>query len=265
MNYKHNYTIIINLLSILTLLVTFSCSDNKNVLMEKELPELLGTGTTIQIAPVEAWREKQENFTGNIKLKTDLGNNFPETLTISKEDRGRKRIRNLQVNETGWHRIKVEGNNISGISNYLVVTNEKPLQSLYYGDMHVHTLDCDGTADILEHYDYAPNVAGLDFGSVSSHAEYFGSKEAWDRYLEETTKANKPGEFITFPGYEWAQEGHTNVYFLAEEDAVLVWGEKRMRERGYPEDDPQFFVGARNEHEFLEQYLNNRHLKLIAD
>lgn len=133
--------------------------------------------------------------------------------------------------------------------------------------MHAHTLDCDGTNDLLEHYFYAPKVAGLDFVCVSPHAEYFGCKRAWDRYRKETTKANKPRQFVTFYGYEWAQEGHTNVYFLSEEDAVLIWGEKRMKAKGYPEDNPTFRVGAKNEREFmdiLEKLNQTRPLFTIA-
>ncbi|MGM0531409.1 MAG: DUF3604 domain-containing protein [Bacteroidota bacterium] len=206
----------------------------------------------MNIAAIDKYGNLAEDFTGTLKLKSDVEKNFPETVTISKEDRGRKQIKHLNIRETGWHRIRVEGNNISGISNYLVLSDEKPSRRLYFGDMHVHILDCDGTNDIREHFFYAPKVAGLDFGSITPHAEYFGCKEAWDRYLKETTRANEPGEFITFYGYEWAQEGHTNVYFLSAADAELIWGEPRMREKGYPEDNPGFRIGAEDQQEFME-------------
>ena len=206
----------------------------------------------LNIAAIDKYGNLAEDYIGTAKLTTDCDNNFPETVTFSKEDNGHKRIKTLRVYEAGWHRIKVEGADISGSSNYLVISNKKPSQRLYFGDMHVHTLDCDGTNDILEHFFYAPKVAGLDFGCVSPHAEYFGCKKAWDRYLNETTKANKPGEFVSFYGYEWAQEGHTNAYFLSADNAVLVWGEKRMKEKGYSEDNPKFRIGAKSEQEFMD-------------
>ncbi|KPK74977.1 MAG: hypothetical protein AMJ79_12725 [Phycisphaerae bacterium SM23_30] len=207
---------------------------------------------SLNVAAIDKYGNLAEDFSGAVKLITDCDNNFPKTVILSKDDRGRKRIQNLTIYEAGWHRIRAEGNNVSGTSNYLVISNKKPSERLYFGDMHVHTLDCDGTNDILEHFFYAPKVAGLDFGTVSPHAEYFGCKQAWDRYLKETTKANKPGEFVTFYGYEWAQEGHTNAYFLSEEDAVLIWGEKRMKAKGYPEDNPTFRIGAKSEREFMD-------------
>jgi hypothetical protein len=222
---------------------------------------------SLNVAAIDQYGNLAGDFRGTVKLTTDCDNNFPKKVTFSKNDRGCKLIKNLKLNEAGWYRIKAESNNVSGISNYLVISNEKPSQRLYFGDMHTHTLDCDGTCDIREHYFYAPKVAGLDFVCVSPHAEYFGCKQAWDRYLKETTKANKPGRFITFYGYEWAQEGHTNAYFLAEEDAVLIWGEKRMREKGYTQDNPEFRIGAKNEIEFmdtLEQLKQTRPLFTIA-
>jgi len=222
---------------------------------------------SLNIAAIDKYGNLAEDFCGTVKLTTDFENNFPETVRFSKDDRGRKLIKNLRIYKAGWHRIKVEGDNVSGTSNYLVISNKKPSQHLYFGDMHVHTLDCDGTNDILEHFFYAPKVAGLDFGCVSPHAEYFGCKQAWDRYLKETTKANRPGEFVTFYGYEWAQEGHTNAYFLSEEDAVLIWGEERMKAKGYLEDDPTFRIGAKSEREFmdiLEKLKQTRPLFTIA-
>ncbi len=207
---------------------------------------------SLNIAAIDKYGNLAEDFTGTVRLIADFDNNFPSSVEFFKEDRGCKLIDHLSINEAGWYRIKAESGSISGRSNYLVVSNKEPKQRLYFGDMHTHTLDCDGTNDMLEHFFYAPKVAGLDFGSVSCHAEYFGCKKAWDRYLKETSKANKPGEFVTFYGYEWAQEGHTNAYFLSEEDAMLVFGEKRMRKKGYPEDNPQFRTGAGNEIEFME-------------
>ncbi len=205
----------------------------------------------LNIAAVDPYGNLAEDFSGTVSLSTEGDAGISRTITLSKEDRGHKRIRNLRIPEPGWYRIRAEGNGISGISNSLAISETTPSRRLYFGDMHVHTLDCDGTNDILEHFFYAPNVAGLDFGAVSPHAEYFGCKQAWDRYLRETTEANRPGEFVTFYGYEWAQEGHTNAYFLSAEDAVLIWGEPRMKAKGYPEDNPPFRIGAASEREFM--------------
>ena len=206
---------------------------------------------SLNVAAIDEYGNAAEDFEGDVQLTGDKSLSLPESITFNKEDRGCKRIEGLYGSKPDWYRIKAARGAVSGVSNYVVVSEKRPPARIYFGDMHTHTLDCDGTNDIHEHFYYAPKVAGLDFGSVSCHAEYFGCAAAWQRYLQETAKANRPGEFITFPGYEWAQQGHTNAYFLSEKDAVLIWGEKRMQAIGNPPDDPEFRVGAANEEEYM--------------
>jgi hypothetical protein len=205
----------------------------------------------LNVAAIDEYGNPAEDFDGDVQLRADTSLSLPASVTFTKDDRGCKRIEGLYGPKPGWFRIRAAQGTVSGLSNYVVVSGEQPPERIYFGDMHTHTLDCDGTNDIHEHFYYAPKVAGLDFGSVSCHAEYFGCAAAWQRYLRETAKANRPGEFISFPGYEWAQQGHTNAYFLSEKDAVLIWGEKRMKAFGNPPDDPEFRVGAASEEEFM--------------
>jgi len=222
---------------------------------------------SLNIAAVDKFGNPAEDFSGTVKLSVDGKGNIPKTVKFSGDERGHKRIEGLSMAEAGWYRIKAEGEGVTGISNYLVISKVKPAERLYFGDMHVHILDCDGTNDIREHFFYGPNIAGLDFGAVSPHAEYFGCKQAWERYLKETSKANEPGRFVAFYGYEWAQEGHTNAYFLNEGEAELLYGEKRMRARGGIEDNAPFRIGADNELEFmdkLEELKKTRPLFTIA-
>ncbi len=207
---------------------------------------------SLSIAAIDQYGNPAEDFDGDVLLSAHKSLNLPESTRFTKKDRGCKRIERLSGSEPGWFRIKAEQGSVVGLSNYVAISEEQPAAQIYFGDMHTHTLDCDGTNDIHEHFYYAPNVAGLDFGSVSCHAEYFGCAAAWQRYLRETAKANVPGEFITFPGYEWAQQGHTNAYFLSERDAVLIWGEKRMKAGGNPPDVPEFRVGAADEEQYMK-------------
>jgi len=205
----------------------------------------------LNVAAIDEYGNPAEDFDGDVQLSANKSLSLPASITFAKDDRGCKRIDSLYGSKPGWFRISATRGTVSGLSNYVVVSEQQPRARIYFGDMHTHTLDCDGTNDIREHFYYAAKVAGLDFGSVSCHAEYFGCAAAWQRYLRETAKVNRPGEFITFPGYEWAQQGHTNAYFPSEENALLIWGEKRMKAIGNPADDPEFRVGAASEEEFM--------------
>lgn len=206
---------------------------------------------SLNVAAIDRYGNPAEDFEGSVQLEADAALKLPASITFTRENRGCKRIRGLSGTRPGWYRITATQGSISGKSNYIVVSTERPPARLYFGDMHTHTLDCDGTNDIREHFYYAPNIAGLDFGAVSCHAEYFGCRAAWQRYLKETARANRPGEFVTFPGYEWAQQGHINAYFLSEKETVLIWGEKRMKAIGHPPDEPAFRVGAAGEKELM--------------
>jgi len=66
------------------------------------------------------------------------------------------------------------------------------------------------------------------------------------KYLRAATKAHAPGEFITFYGYEWAGEGHTNAYFLKEKDAINIYGKRILRGR-HPKDNPEFRIPCNKE------------------
>jgi hypothetical protein len=59
---------IVNLLFILVLILTSSCSEAQRKATEKELPALLGPGTKIRITPTEVWRGEQEDFTIAVTL-----------------------------------------------------------------------------------------------------------------------------------------------------------------------------------------------------
>ena len=62
---------IVNLLLTLILVFTSSCSGIQTRVKRKELPTLLGPGTTIQITPTEVWRGKQADYTITITLGED--------------------------------------------------------------------------------------------------------------------------------------------------------------------------------------------------
>lgn len=184
-----------------------------------------GESFTLTLAALDQYGNAAEDYEGEVALSADgAGIAVPQSVRFTKADRGARVVENLCANKPGWHTITAAAGELSGRSNYVVITEEEPPARLYFGDMHTHTLDCDGTPDIVDHFNHGRHVAGLDFGAVSCHAEYFGSSEAWERYLRETTRAHVPGRFVTFYGYEWASQGHTNAYFLDADDVVLLNG-----------------------------------------
>jgi len=95
---------------------------------------------------------------------------------------------------------------------------------LYWGEIHCQSGLCDGTNSPAELYEYARGAAGLDFASVTSHDFELTARD-WKEIEQATRLANRPGEFVTFLGYEWSgspgQGGDNNVYFLDDEGPLL--------------------------------------------
>ena len=70
----------------------------------------------------------------------------------------------------------------------------------------------EGTREEL--FDYARDVAGLDFFCLSEHDWQMDDAE-WRTLVELSDRYDEPGRFVAVHGYEWtsATYGHRNVYF----------------------------------------------------
>lgn len=88
----------------------------------------------------------------------------------------------------------------------------------YYGNLHSHSdfsrdrRGANGT--VANAFRSMYDVAELDFASVTDHAEWLTPLDWWE-IRKATERWNRPGEFVTFPAYEWTSfdYGHRNVLF----------------------------------------------------
>ncbi len=108
----------------------------------------------------------------------------------------------------------------SGISNPILVEESPPQERLYWGEIHAHTELSDGNGTPEEHYEYARDVALLDFAALADHIYSGDAPEAkWETSKKATDAFNAAGKFVTLQGYEaWFgppgnRYAHTNVYF----------------------------------------------------
>ncbi|MCA1808809.1 MAG: DUF3604 domain-containing protein [Kiritimatiellia bacterium] len=209
------------------------------------------TNFKLHCAAIDRFGNVDENFSGAVSINIS-GNKaaHPGTIIFQPRHKGRRMIGNVRFKKPGWHHIRLMHQGISSRKLPVLVTPTPPRTQIYFGDMHGHTLDDDGSIAIKDHYHYAREVAGLDFCSLSPHAEYFGSAQAWRHYLMAAGQANRPGRFVTFFGYEWAGEGHTNVYFMDPDQAQVFHG---PRIKDHPRDKPVFRELCSPEAELLQR------------
>lgn len=159
-----------------------------------------------------------------IHLYAHTGNaEFPNEITLPSK-KGMVAVE-LIPNETGVVRLRARTLDfeLEAISNPIVVSNEEPPQKIYWGDLHSHShYSWDGVGN--QHFEYARDISGLDFYSMTDHSQYPSpggitrglSERNWDEYIALSNKFNDPFRFVTFIAYEISfgtPFGHHIVYF----------------------------------------------------
>lgn len=103
--------------------------------------------------------------------------------------------------------------------------------NVYFGSLHNHCEFSDGTGTAEEAYYTARNVAGLDFFSLSDHAEFLTQQE-WQEMKAAADSFDEPGAFAAFWGFEWSSliYGHLTVTGSADFTSSLERGTDNFRE-----------------------------------
>ena len=82
--------------------------------------------------------------------------------------------------------------------------------NVYYGTLHNHSNVSDGTGTDDAAYNYARNIAKLDFFSTANHESYIVEEE-WMAIKAAAEKYNEDSVFTAFWGFEWSHNGHVAV------------------------------------------------------
>lgn len=178
----------------------------------------------LKVVPIDEHGNLDRFYQGKVKFTSaDPKATLPESLVM----KIRHSIEGIKLFTPGLQTITVTDGKISGTSNIILVSEIPPSYNIFFGDIHGHSTFSDGVCSIEEHYEYARDVACLDFAAVTDHTDELNSIEHRRLRKEEVTKYssqyNNPPEFITFPTEEWTRfpgggYGHKDIYFLDESD-----------------------------------------------
>ncbi|MDX2033923.1 MAG: DUF3604 domain-containing protein [Blastocatellia bacterium] len=136
------------------------------------------------------------------------------------------RLDGVQIPAEGGYRFDVVSadGRFTGRSNPVLV-ERNPRQRIYWGELHGHSGWEEGFGTVPRYYEFARDVAFLDFASLTGH-DLFLSQRGWDEIRRETEKANRDGQFIAYMGYEWTQRyyngGHHNVFFKTDKGRYVT-------------------------------------------
>ena len=104
-------------------------------------------------------------------------------------------------------------------SNPYRVSMSPPEYNLYWGDIQNHTNISDGNGTIEDFYNYAKNIANLDFVALTDHDHTYGvnylTPGVWEKIREFAKAHNSEGKFVSFLGWEWTNEsrGHKHIIY----------------------------------------------------
>lgn len=106
---------------------------------------------------------------------------------------------------------------VLAVSNPVWILPEgSDLPAIYWGEIHGHCEQSDGSGDYAGMFEHARDEGCLDFAASADHACYFSDNE-WQWMQDIVNSFDEDGRFTTLIGYEWAgKQGHRNVYTSGE-------------------------------------------------
>jgi len=184
-------------------------------------------------------------YRGNVELYLNDGDLLVQT-EFKSEDKGVKNV-SLVVPEEGNISIQAidKEKELEARSNSAICAGESGITQYkhYWGDIHGHISFTWGGGTPESYYEYAKDVASLDFASLTEpdagkytsdpkHAEedatHLLSKEEWEIIKEVNDKYYNPHQFVTILGYEYHNDGpgtefggDRNVYYLNNDEPLF--------------------------------------------
>jgi len=159
-------------------------------------------------------------FSGPVTLSAPEGIEVPDSLIVPGDNEGAVRVEAV-VRGAGVARIHAVSSDgrLEGGSNPIIC--EEGAYRLLWGDTHTHSVISDATMEPAYLYHRARDLLGWDFTCVAEHdfwstaEEYPRSPEELELMVRSAGENYRPGEFVTFPAYEWTEhrQGHRNVVF----------------------------------------------------
>ncbi len=188
--------------------------------LEGTLPSIMRPGE--KAVMIIRGHDRYDEISGADEFEVEAG---PAGTAILPSENNHASSDEVSFSETGIHRITLSGRGIESRSDPVKVSEKG--ERIYWGDPHVHTALSDGLGKLDEAYEYGRDIMGLDFVSITDHMNAKGDGADRFRQLQEAAmRFNKPGKFVTVPGYEGSRfagcGGDVNVYFLGD-DEPIIW------------------------------------------
>ena len=139
--------------------------------------------------------------------------------------------------------------NLSATSNPVKVLNQPSSVKSYWADFHGQSEETVGTNPIEDYFTFGRHYGLLDI--MGHQGNDFQVTDAfWDKVNQVSRSYYTPGEFVTYPGYEWSGNtplgGDRNIYFTNEGGQITRSGRDLLPGKRSKYDDsptvPELFA-----------------------
>lgn len=149
----------------------------------------------------------------------------PDTIQITPDDGGVKRIEGLALTGPGVHRVvALDDRGRRAVSNPIVVADRPSEHRLLWGDTQGQSGGTVGTGSLESFYHYAREIGVLDF-VVHSGNDFQITTELWERTRNTARDFHEPHRFVTFLSYEWSGNtpagGDHNIIYSHDEGELF--------------------------------------------
>jgi len=214
--------------------------DNSHSQLYCVMPSNAIVGQPIRLT-LQAWdwceRITKKIFSSDITFSsTDNEAVLPDTFSYKLRDKGIKTFENgVTFNTPGIHYVIVNDSKtgIWTVSNPVVVTEEESEYKWYWGELHCHSANSDGTGLLNHNYKYARDASMMDFCAITDHDICFEAKyqtlwmklRGWEKAKNAVNRFYEPGSFVTILAYEYTNgndinaDGHYITYYNTVNDA----------------------------------------------
>ncbi|MAG95366.1 MAG: DUF3604 domain-containing protein [Alphaproteobacteria bacterium] len=166
----------------------------------------------------DAWGNPSDQADSRLELRADNIGNLPESVDFE-AGRFALEIAGLVAAGTGDCTVEVlQDGQVVAVSNPLRVVEATELLP-YWGDLHGQSEETIGSNSARDYFAFARDRAFVDVVGHQGN-DFQITRELWAELEVLTAEFNRPGRFVTLPGYEWSGNtglgGDRNIYFTSE-------------------------------------------------
>ncbi|MEX2534574.1 MAG: DUF3604 domain-containing protein [Trueperaceae bacterium] len=184
----------------------------------------VGAEFVVRVKAEDEWGNPLRDLSGQEPRLVLRAEGEERTLEIAGEHEAGVWTFAMTLPEPGTYFFGISDNLPSTCNGVLALPTAKMSRfGFYWCDLHGQTAETVGTGTVEEYFRFGRHYGFLD-GSVHQGNDFQIGLELWDHIKRASHAAYEPGQFVTFPGYEWsgteAMGGDHNVIYFEDDPPI---------------------------------------------